>query len=143
MADWREALIAQAIAARDAAYAPYSGYRVGAALRTADGRVFTGCNVENAAYSPSICAERVAVAKAVEAGARQFVAVAVATASDPPATPCGVCRQVLREFATDLEILCVNPGGGRRDFRLAALLPEGFSGDELKAQGLRPDHGTK
>ncbi len=128
----------RALAARDAAYAPYSGYRVGAALRAADGRVFSGCNVENAAYSPSLCAERLAVAKAVEAGARELTAIAVATASDPPATPCGVCRQVLREFSTDLVILCGNPGGGLREFTLAELLPAGFSGEELRL----PDAGS-
>jgi cytidine deaminase len=132
MEAWKTELIEQALAARDAAYAPYSGYRVGAALRTADDRVFTGCNVENAAYSPSLCAERLAVAKAVEAGARELSAVAVATASAPPASPCGVCRQVLREFATDLVVLCVNPAGDLREFTLAELLPAGFSGEQLR-----------
>jgi cytidine deaminase len=125
-------LVAAALRAREAAYAPYSHFQVGAALQAEDGRVFTGCNVENAAYSPCICAERAAVAKAVEAGARRFTAVVVATAISPPATPCGVCRQVLREFVEDLDVICVNPAGERRAFRLAALLPEGFSGADLQ-----------
>jgi len=131
-ADRFQPLVAAALKAREAAYAPYSGFKVGAALLAEDGRVFTGCNVENAAYSPTICAERNAVAKAVEAGARRFSAVVVATATSPPATPCGVCRQVLREFAEDLDVICVNPEGERRAFRLAALLPEGFSGADLR-----------
>ena len=129
--DAADALVAAALKARDAAYAPYSKFRVGAALLTQDGRVFTGCNVENAAYSPSICAERVAVAKAVEAGALTFTAIAVATATTPPSTPCGVCRQVLREFGRELEVLCVNPAGDRRVHRLRELLPHSFSGKDL------------
>jgi len=124
-------LVSRALAARERAYAPYSGYKVGAALLAADGKVYTGCNVENAAYSPSICAERVATGKAVEAGARRFVAIAVVTSSSPPATPCGVCRQVLREFAEDMAVVCANPDGERREFGLAELLPEGFSGADL------------
>ena len=124
-------LVRQAIGARGNAYAPYSKFRVGAALQTPDGQIFTGCNVENAAYSPSICAERVAVAKAVEAGARTFVAIAIATATDPPATPCGVCRQVLREFNSELPVVCVNPSGERRDLWLSDLLPHSFSKKDL------------
>ncbi len=126
-----EELVLQALAARGNAYAPYSSFRVGAALQTPDGQIFTGCNVENAAYSPSICAERVAVAKAVEAGARSFVAIAVATATSPPATPCGVCRQVLREFNSELPVVCVNPSGDRRDLWLSDLLPHSFSKKDL------------
>ena len=124
-------LVAAALAARGAAYAPYSRFRVGAALQTADGQIFTGCNVENAAYAPSLCAERVAVAKAVEAGALQFVAIAIATATDPPATPCGVCRQVLREFTRELTVLCVNPSGAHRELWLSDLLPHSFSKKDL------------
>lgn len=124
-------LVRQAIRARGNAYAPYSKFRVGAALQTPDGQIFTGCNVENAAYSPSICAERVAVAKAVEAGARKFVAIAIATATNPPATPCGVCRQVLREFNAELPVVCVNPSGDRRDLWLSDLLPHSFSKKDL------------
>ena len=126
-----EPLVQAALKARGAAYAPYSKFRVGAALQTADGQVFTGCNVENAAYSPSICAERVAVAKAVEAGARNFVAIAIATATNPPATPCGVCRQVLREFTRELTVICVNPSGDRRELWLSDLLPHSFSKRDL------------
>lgn len=126
-----EELVRQALKARGNAYAPYSKFRVGAALQTPDGQIFTGCNVENAAYSPSICAERVAVAKAVEAGVRSFVAIAIATATDPPATPCGVCRQVLREFNRELPVICVNPSGDRRDLWLSDLLPHSFSKKDL------------
>ena len=126
-----EALVQAALKARGAAYAPYSKFRVGAALQTADGQVFTGCNVENAAYSPSLCAERVAVAKAVEAGATSFVAIAVATATNPPATPCGVCRQVLREFTRELAVICANPSGDRRELWLSDLLPHSFSKRDL------------
>ncbi len=125
-------LARRAIAARGRAYAPYSKFRVGAALLVSDGQIFTGCNVENAAYSPSMCAERVAVAKAVESGARTFVAIAVATATDPPATPCGVCRQVLREFGAELPVICVNPSGARRDLWLSDLLPHSFSRRDLE-----------
>lgn len=100
-----KALIAAALAAREAAYAPYSGFSVGAALLAADGRIFTGCNVESAAYTPTTCAERTALTKAVSEGAREFVAIAVAggKAGEAPAdycAPCGVCRQFLYEFFT-------------------------------------------
>lgn len=135
-----EPLKEAALKALEHAYAPYSGYRVGAALLDVDGRVFTGCNVENAAFSPTLCAERVAVGKAVEAGSREFVAVVVATLSSPPATPCGVCRQVLREFGRELEIICVNPVGERRTHRLEELLPHGFSGEDLNHTEQETDH---
>jgi cytidine deaminase len=99
---------------------------VGAALRTRSGRVYTGCNVENASYGLSVCAERVAAAKAVSEGDREFVALAVVTSSDPPSPPCGACRQFLAEFAADLEIVLANLDGGRQNTRLAALLPRAF-----------------
>ena len=120
------ALIRQAEKAREAAYAPYSGYRVGAALLCEDGKVYTGCNIENAAYSPSNCAERTAFFKAVSDGAREFAAIAVA-AGPPIAYPCGVCRQVMAEFCgPSFRVLVSDMSGGWRDYTLEELLPHGF-----------------
>ena len=122
----RKELVRQALEARQAPYAPYSGYKVGAALLGKSGRVYAGANVENAAYSPTLCAERVAVAKAVSEGEREFAALAVATKDG--ATPCGVCRQVLREFAEDLIVLVADAEGRTRESTLAELLPDSFTG---------------
>lgn len=109
------------------AYAPYSGFHVGCALRTADGRVFTGANVENAAFSPTICAERVALPAAVVAGARDFTLLAVVGTGPGPCTPCGICRQVLYEFAPDLPILAAGTDGSVARYVLSRdLLPHGF-----------------
>jgi cytidine deaminase len=116
-----------AIRARRKAYAPYSRFRVGAAVQ-ADGRVFTGCNVENASYGATLCAERVAVTTAVAAGARRLEAVAVATGTSPSTPPCGMCLQVLSEFAgPDLPVLLVGAGGSREETTLGALLPHAFT----------------
>lgn len=125
-----EDLIAAARAAADNAYAPYSRFPVGAALRFADGRVVTGANVENASYGLALCAETVAVAKAMAEGVRGgLVAVAVTGPGREPLTPCGRCRQVLNELAalggTDPEVLCVGPEDVRRT-TLSALLPDAF-----------------
>ena len=124
-------LTAVALAARRNAYAPYSGFTVGAALQAVDGRVFAGCNVENASFSLAVCAERNAIAAAVVAGAQAFIAVAVATDTSPPIAPCGACRQALREFGPDLRVILVNPAGERVETTLAALLPDSFSPDHL------------
>jgi len=116
-------------AARDAserAYAPYSRFRVGAALLSESGAVFAGCNVENASYGLSMCAERVAVACALAAGERRFQALAIYADADEPAPPCGACRQVLGEFAADMPIYLAGRGGGWRELRLAALYPMPF-----------------
>ena len=129
------ALEARAREAREHAYAPYSGYAVGAALETADGRVFTGVNVENAAYPVTCCAEQVAVHSMVAAGARGVRRIAIA-ASGPTPYPCGACRQVLSEFADgDLEIVVVGDGGARLEYTLAELLPRPFlaSGEDRPA----------
>lgn len=122
-----ERLVAAALEARKNAYAPYSGFAVGAALLSTDGRIFLGCNLENAAYPAGICAERAALAAAVCAGARRFTAIAVA-AETPPA-PCGICRQTLSEFG-DMHVICADCSGGRREFALSALLPEAFEFSE-------------
>ncbi len=124
--DWA-ALVAAAGEARSRAWAPYSGFAVGAALATASGTVFAGCNVENRSYGGTICAERVALGSAVAAGERQLTAVAVLTDASPPSLPCGLCLQSLTEFAgPELPIRLVNPAGESRDFTLGDLLPHPF-----------------
>ena len=125
-----DSLVALARKAQARAYAPYSGYRVGAALETDDGRMFAGCNVENASYGLAICAEEAAVAAAVSEGATSYRRLVVVTDSDPPASPCGACRQVLAEFGLDLEITAVGPGG-EHSWRLGALLPDAFVPERL------------
>jgi len=122
-------LIQLAIRARDNAYAPYSNYKVGAALLSTGGKIFLGCNVENASYGPSMCAERVAVFKAVSEGCKEFQAIAVATANG--GTPCGVCRQVLREFAPNITVIVGDVGGNYNEFTLSALLPHSFGPEDL------------
>jgi cytidine deaminase len=122
-------LIALAAQARQRAYAAYSGYAVGAALRTQSGRVFTGCNVENASYSLTICAERAAVAQAVCAGERAFEAIAVVTANG--GTPCGPCRQVLAEFGLDTRVLIATPDRLVSTHTVGQLLPGAFTAKDL------------
>ncbi len=130
--DW-EALEACAISARDNAHAPYSSYRVGAALVTKNGDVFAGCNVENASYGLCLCAERSAIAQMVSAGARDPIAIVVATRGPKAGTPCGMCRQVLAEFTLDLPVrlIAVDPQGPTVDTTLEALLPNAFRADSL------------
>ncbi len=124
------ALIDLAIEARRRAYAPYSNYSVGAALRTRSGRLFTGCNVENAAYPTCMCAERVAVYKAVSEGEREFEVIAVATSNG--GTPCGGCRQVLAEFGLDTLVLIADTQGRLiQKTTVAELLPGAFTPDKL------------
>ncbi len=131
-----EALLAAAVEARGAAYAPYSGFAVGAALRDEQGRVHSGCNVENAAYPEGLCAEAVALGHLVRAGGRRVTAAAVVGDAPGPVTPCGGCRQKLREFAADdTPLLCASTRGGRLATTLGALLPQGFGPDHL---GPRP-----
>ncbi len=124
------ALVAQARAAQAQSHAPYSRFPVGAALEAEDGRVFVGSNVENASYGLSICAERMALGAGVVAGARRFRRLVVVTAVDPPAAPCGACRQYLAEFGMDLEVIAVGPVQQRR-WTLAALLPDAFTPEAL------------
>jgi cytidine deaminase len=113
------------------AYAPYSRFQVGAALLTEGGQIVPGCNVENASYGLTLCAERTAVATAVSQGEQKFVAVVVITHTSPPSSPCGVCRQVLHEFAPDLIVRLVNPAGESVTVTLAELLPMSFDKSEL------------
>jgi cytidine deaminase len=124
-------LTERAMGAMERAYAPYSGFRVGAALLAADGSVTEGSNVENAAYPAGICAERAAVAAAVTRGVRSFRAIVIATEADSPAPPCGMCRQVLMEFAPELELLSVTRGGGEARWSMAELLPHAFTPTSL------------
>ena len=126
-----DTLISAARSAQARAYAPYSNFRVGAALESIDGEVFTGCNVENASYGLTICAERAAISAAVGAGVRRFRRAVVVSDVDPPAAPCGACRQVLAEFGLDLPIEAV---GSRRSisWRLADLLPAAFGPEQLR-----------
>lgn len=124
-------LISLAGQAREQAYAPYSRFRVGAALLAADGRVFVGCNVENAAYPLSMCAERVALYRAVAEGAREFTAMAVVTDAAGPVTACGGCRQVLAELAPGARLLFAGGDGAVFATTVAALLPHGFSATDL------------
>lgn len=120
-------LIAAAKRASEHAYCPYSRFAVGAAVRAADGRVFAGCNVENASFGLTICAERNAIFQAIAAGARDIVAVAVYTPTPNVTTPCGACRQVMAEFAHGALVLCACAGSERAIFTAAALLPHGFA----------------
>ena len=126
-----DALHAIALEAMERAYAPYSKFRVGAALRGADGSVHPGCNVENAAYPASICAERGALLGAVARGVREFDALALVTEADEPTPPCGQCRQVLVEFAPDLLITSRTRAGAERQWRLSELLPHPFNPSSL------------
>jgi cytidine deaminase len=115
-----------ALAARKNAHAPYSHFQVGAALEADDGRVFTGCNVENATYGLTVCAERVAVWKAISEGARKFRRIAVAADTDILTPPCGACRQILWEFCGDIEVTLINLQGKTETLHLKDLFPRPF-----------------
>ena len=127
-------LIQKAKEAKEQAYAPYSGFHVGAALLCKDGTIFTGCNIENSAYGPTNCAERTAIFKAVSEGFREFEAIAIISDSKQPTAPCGVCRQVMAEFCDPetFRIILMNGAGEIREYLLKELLPLGFTGKALE-----------
>ena len=126
-----QALRERASAAMERAYAPYSSFRVGAALLGSDGSITEGCNVESAAYPAGICAERAALAGAVARGVRGFRAITIVTSADEPTPPCGMCRQALIEFSPELEIVSVTRGGREARWTLADLLPHAFTPQSL------------
>ena len=124
-------LIQAAVEMLDKAYVPYSHFPVGAALECGDGTVYTGCNIENAAFPCTICAERAAIFKAVSEGHRTFRRIVVAGRSEKFCVPCGSCRQVMREFAPEMEVICLNGQGETRQYPLRQLLPESFGPEYL------------
>ncbi|MBM4404413.1 MAG: cytidine deaminase [Candidatus Cloacimonetes bacterium] len=123
-----QTLLRAAQKAAQEAYAPYSGYKVGSAIMTTEGRIFTGCNVENASYSLTLCAERLAIFKAVSEGYQKFTGIAIYAETDKPFPPCGACRQVLAEFSPDLQIIYANQKG-QQITTLTELLPHSFTLD--------------
>jgi cytidine deaminase len=123
-----------AFAAMENAYAPYSRFRVGAAIQASSGEIVTGCNVENAAYGEALCAERVAVAAAVAQGLTSFEEIAIASESDEPSPPCGSCRQTMSEFAPDLLVSSYARNGKQVTWRLSELLPEAFALNHLRGR---------
>ncbi|MBR5590708.1 MAG: cytidine deaminase [Anaerotignum sp.] len=127
-----EKLVALAKEAMEHAYVPYSKFRVGAALLAKDGKVFKGCNIENASYGATNCAERTAVFKAVSEGYREFDAIAIVASSGDYASPCGICRQVLFEFLPDGKVILDSDEKGMVTFTVREMLPFGFSNEDLK-----------
>lgn len=125
-------LVEKAIEMMKYSHAPYSGFRVGAALLCEDGSVYGGCNVEGSSYGNTICAERTALVKAVSEGKKNFSALAVCASTDDICTPCGICRQMLADFSLDLTVLCANQKGEFIVKKLRDLLPMAFTGDSLK-----------
>ncbi len=124
-------LITAARQARENAHAPFSNFRVGAALRARSGRVFTGCNIENATYGLTVCAERVAIFKAISEGERGFDSIAVVTDTEGLTPPCGACRQIIWEFCGDIEVVLANLKGKKEVHRMSALYPKPFDSSHL------------
>ncbi len=126
-------LVEKALEARKFAYVPYSGFHVGAAVLTTDGKIFTGCNVENASYGASICAERTAIVKAVSAGEPDISAIAITSDSEDLTFPCGICRQVIAEFGTrDIQLICANKNGEYKEYGMDDILPNAFNRDAMQ-----------
>jgi cytidine deaminase len=121
-----EVLITASTQARENAHAPYSNFRVGAAVRASSGRIFSGCNIENASYGLTLCAERVAIFKALSEGERNFAAIAVVTDADILTPPCGACRQIIWEFCGDVPVLLANLQGKREELKMSQLFPKPF-----------------
>ena len=126
-----DSLISAAKTARENAHAPFSNFKVGAALRTTTGKVFGGCNVENATYGLTVCAERVAIFKAISEGERKFDAIAVVTDTDTLTPPCGACRQLIWEFCGDVPVIMSNLKGNVETFRMSQLFPKPFDSSNL------------
>lgn len=127
----KKQLIKQALEAQKNAYAPYSKYKVGSAILTTDGTIFTGCNIENASYPCGLCAERTAISKAVSSGFKEFSDIAIAGSSDNFCTPCGICRQMLYEFSPQINVICCKNNGEHKEFSLKELLPQSFDANSL------------
>ena len=126
-----DSLISAARAARENAHAPFSNFKVGAALRTPSGKVFGGCNVENATYGLTVCAERVAIFKAISEGEREFDAIAVVTDTDTLTPPCGACRQLIWEFCRDVPVVMANLKGKAEVLQMSQLFPKPFDSSNL------------
>lgn len=124
-------LIKLALEAREKSYSPYSNYKVGAALLTKEGKVFTGCNIESASFTPTVCAERVALSKAVSEGYKEFESIAVVGSETKTSFPCGVCRQFLVEFGRELKVICAKSPESYETYTLEELLPNSFGPDDL------------
>lgn len=129
--DYRE-LLKKAEEAKEQAYAPYSKFRVGAALLARSGKVYTGCNVENASYGATICAERAAIAKAVSEGEREFEAIAICSDVKGSTFPCGICRQVIAEFGEDIKVVAGHPGGETSVYTISQLMPRAFISSSME-----------
>ncbi|MEA3312936.1 MAG: cytidine deaminase [Caldisericota bacterium] len=127
----RDELLKMAIKARNNAYAPYSHFKVGAAILAKNGKVYSGCNIENSSYGASVCAERVALFTAVSEGEKEFLSIAIATDTKKPVMPCGICRQVLSEFAPNLKIYAINIDGKVKEALLDQILPDAFTKEDL------------
>lgn len=128
----KKLLINEAITAREHAYAPYSGYAVGAALLTKEGQIFGGCNIENSAYGATMCAERVALYKARSEGFKDFVALAIVVDASVLPMPCGTCRQVMAELGSDMWVIVANVSGVSKEYMVSDLLPYAFSQENIK-----------
>ncbi len=131
--DIEERLVKAAREAREMAYVPYSGFRVGAAVLAESGRIYTGCNIENASYGATICAERTAFVKAISEGERKFLRVAVCGSTQEPTSPCGICRQFMAEFGLDIPITMAGEGDLRKTMTLRELLPLAFTSEDMSS----------